>query len=102
MTCSPAILIADGARAKLGSLGRASATAILTALVLSTTFVQAPSARAGADAGLKAGTAAPVFTLPLIANGNGAFDLRQSRGHGVYINFFASWCTPCKREAQTI
>jgi peroxiredoxin len=45
---------------------------------------------------------APAFTLPLIANGQGSFSLAQQRGHGVYINFFASWCKPCGQEVQTI
>ena len=45
---------------------------------------------------------APGFTLQLIANGQGSFSLAQQRGHGVYINFFASWCKPCGQEVQTI
>lgn len=47
-------------------------------------------------------SAAPAFTLPLIANGSGSFSLAKQRGHGVYINFFASWCAPCVQEAATI
>ena len=47
-------------------------------------------------------SAAPAFTLPLIANGSGSFSLAKQRGHGVYINFFSSWCGPCVQEAATI
>jgi peroxiredoxin len=45
---------------------------------------------------------APPISLPIIANGSGTFILKQQRGHGVYINFFASWCQPCQEEAGTI
>jgi cytochrome c biogenesis protein CcmG, thiol:disulfide interchange protein DsbE len=45
---------------------------------------------------------APPIALPIIANGSGAFILKQHLGHPVYINFFASWCQPCQEEARTI
>jgi peroxiredoxin len=45
---------------------------------------------------------APPITLPIIANGNGTFVLKQHLGHAVYINFFSSWCQPCQEEVRTI
>lgn len=45
---------------------------------------------------------APPIDVPIIANGSGNFILKQQLGHGVYINFFASWCQPCEQEARTI
>jgi len=45
---------------------------------------------------------APSISLPVIANGSGTFVLGKERGHGVYINFFSSWCQPCKDEARTL
>ena len=48
------------------------------------------------------GEPAPAFALPEIANAQGSFDLKRERGHGVYINFFASWCEPCKHEVGDI
>jgi cytochrome c biogenesis protein CcmG, thiol:disulfide interchange protein DsbE len=67
----------------------------LAALALSIA-VFAPSR---ADPPPMPGQRAPDFTLPLIANGSGQIALSALRGHGVYLNFFASWCDPCKEEA---
>jgi peroxiredoxin len=57
---------------------------------------------AGTAAPALQGKAAPPIVAPIIANGEGAFDLSKQRGHGVYINFFASWCQPCQEEARTV
>lgn len=52
---------------------------------------------------------APQFTLPVLANGDaigkreGApLSLTELRGRPVILNFWASWCTPCKREAPIL
>lgn len=43
---------------------------------------------------------APNFTLQDIDGET--FDLSSTRGHWVFLHFWASWCGPCKEEMPTI
>jgi cytochrome c biogenesis protein CcmG/thiol:disulfide interchange protein DsbE len=43
------------------------------------------------------GKAAPAFTLPELS-GSGSISLEQLKGKVVVLNFWSSWCVPCKEE----
>ncbi len=46
------------------------------------------------------GRQAPPFILPLF--GGGSISLESLRGKVVFLNFWASWCVPCRAEARTL
>ena len=45
---------------------------------------------------------APDFTLPDLFDDSTLFTLSDYRGRPVILNFWASWCVPCRREMPAL
>ena len=49
---------------------------------------------------LSVGDAAPDFTVKLLSGGT--FSLSENKGYVVFLNFWATWCSPCVAEMPAI
>ena len=56
----------------------------------------------GQPAKAAADVAAPAFSLPVLGHSGQHVSLSQYAGRPLIVNFFASWCDPCKTETPLL
>jgi cytochrome c biogenesis protein CcmG, thiol:disulfide interchange protein DsbE len=84
---------------KRAAAGLIVTVAVCVVLVGAVIAIDATSHRARGPAPPKP---APAFTLPSLRDPAQQVSLSAYRGHPLIVNFFASWCVPCKKETPLL
>ena len=78
-------------------------TAVIAVCVAGSLIAIGVVGSASGQAARPAPVAAPAFSLPLLGDESGQqVALTRYRGRPLIINFFASWCEPCKTETPLL
>jgi thiol-disulfide isomerase/thioredoxin len=89
-------------RAVVTGIGVTVAAALALVGVLAYALARDPAAEPGAPAPVSAATLAEAFDVPLQTLDGRRLLLRDHAAGPVFVYFWASWCEPCKAEAQLI
>jgi cytochrome c biogenesis protein CcmG, thiol:disulfide interchange protein DsbE len=82
--------------------GVAAVVAVLLFAVLGTSAGGPGGGSSPSGVGVGVGSEAPRFTLPRLGGGPPVSLAAIGHGHPVVLNFFASWCPPCRAETPML
>jgi len=95
-TAAPNTRHPPAAELTAGAAGRWAASAHLTLMAATTAMLALAAVCGPAGAEPEIGRAAPALVLTTFDGTT--FDLAQQRGEVVLVNYWATWCAPCRRE----
>lgn len=98
-TQPPTKIRADGEAMEQDSLELLSIAPVTETIVTPVSEGATPLPAAGPIA---VGAPAPDFTLPDLVDDDTIYALSAYRGQPVILNFWASWCVPCRREMPAL